>query len=270
MPSPASGRPMIELKNLTLSYGKYDIIREADLTIQHGETCIILGPSGVGKSTILKAILGLLKPAQGEIYIEGELMTGHKEKDLARFRQRMSMVFQHGALFDAMTVGQNVSFRMRELKLASAQKIQARIEEVLNFVGLTGARDLKPAQLSGGMKKRVAIARGLAPDPEIFLFDEPTVGLDPVNLYNIEQLILKLKARKNTTMVIVTHDIESAVLLADTVVMLHEGRFIFKGSPAELQQSTDERIRTFLNPAAAAPDKINQPGQRRNLWNLWK
>ncbi len=251
VPSSSIEEPMIELKKLTLRYGAQVIIQEANLTILRGETCVILGPSGVGKSTILRAILGLLIPAEGEVYIEGERMTGCKEKDLARFRRRMSMVFQHGALFDAMTVGQNVSFRMRELKLAHSEKIQQRIAEVLRFVGLEGTQDLKPAQLSGGMKKRVAIARALAPDPEIFLFDEPTVGLDPVNFYNIEQLLLKLKTRINATLVIVTHDIESAFLLADTVVMLHQGRFIFKGSPSALKQSGDERIRMFLNPASA-------------------
>ena len=162
----------------------------------------------------------------------------------------MAMVFQHGALFDSMTVGENVSYRLREHELMDEASISKRVGEVLQFVGLEGAVKLKPAQLSGGMKKRVAIARALAPHPEIFLFDEPTVGLDPVNAFNIEQLIFKLKQKK-VSIIIVTHDVGSAFRLADRIVMLHGGKFIFEGTPAELKQTTDERIKSFLDPAHA-------------------
>jgi len=172
---------IIELKNVTLSYGEFDIVQHVDMVVHRGETKIILGASGVGKSTILKAILGLIAPMDGEIRIHNENITHYVERDLVRIRSRMAMVFQQGALFDSMTVGENVSFRLRELELLEIDKIEARVDEVLQFVGLLGAKKLKPAQLSGGMKKRVAIARALAPDPEVFLFDEPTVGLDPIN-----------------------------------------------------------------------------------------
>ena len=243
--------PIIKLQGVTLNYGGGDVVSQVDLNVLPGETKVILGPSGVGKSTILKAILGLLRPTAGEIVIHGEDISRLPERDLVRVRARMAMVFQHGALFDSMTVGDNVSFRLREHGLAAPEAIESRVHEVLQFVGLHGAKKLKPAQLSGGMKKRVAIARALAPNPEIFLFDEPTVGLDPVNLFNIEQLILKLKETKRATIMIVTHDVESAMLLADSIVMLHDGKFIFEGSPAELKVSKDKRIRAFLDPSTA-------------------
>lgn len=250
-PKPSFGDAVIELKGVTLFYGADDVVRHVDLTVRRGEVKIILGPSGVGKSTILKAILGILKPKSGRILLHGKEISRLSEADLVHVRKRMAMVFQNGALFDSMTVGDNVSYRMREHNMARSETIDQRVHEVLKFVGLHGARKLKPSQLSGGMKKRVAIARALAPSPEIILFDEPTVGLDPINHYNIEQLILKLKERK-TTMIIVTHDVESAFYLGDTIVMIHEGRFIFEGTPDELKASRDKRIVSFLDPAQAA------------------
>src|SRR3989338_6844751 len=240
--------PLIELRGVTLYYGGNDVVRDIDLVVRAGETKVILGPSGVGKSTILKAILGLLKPKSGEIRIHAKTLSNLSGPELIQVRLRMAMVFQQGALFDSMTVGENVSYRLREHQMLPETGIQTRVTDVLKFVGLEGAMKLKPAQLSGGMKKRVAIARALAPAPDIFLFDEPTVGLDPINTFNIEQLILKLKAQK-FTIVIVTHDIESASRLADSIVMLHAGKFIFEGTPEELQKNNDPRIRAFLDPA---------------------
>lgn len=241
--------PLIELRGVTLHYGGDDVVKNVDLKVKAGETKIILGPSGVGKSTILKAALGLLRPKSGKIFIHGQEISELKESELVKIRLRMAMVFQHGALFDSMTVGDNVSYRLREFDLLPYPEIEKRVTDVLQFVGLSGSRKLRPAQLSGGMKKRVAIARALAPDPELFLFDEPTVGLDPVNLFNTEQLILKLKENPKRSMIVVTHDIQSATRLADSIVMLHEGKFIFEGTPAELLRSTDERIQAFLDPA---------------------
>lgn len=243
--------PVIQFKQVTLNYGGADdVVRKVDLEVYPGESKVILGPSGVGKSTILKGILGLLKPKAGEIFVHGKEISKLNEHELVKTRLKMAMVFQQGALFDSMTVSDNVSYRLREHELMDERAISNRIVEVLQFVGLEGALKLKPAQLSGGMKKRVAIARALASEPEIFLFDEPTVGLDPINHYNVEQLILKLKKR-NFSMVIVTHDVESALRLADTVLMLHNGQFIFSGSPEELKKNTDKRIKAFLDPAAA-------------------
>ena len=241
--------PVIELRDVTLDYGAEEVVKNVDLKVRTGETKIILGPSGVGKSTILKAILGLLKPKTGEVYLYGMGISRLPEKELVKIRLRMAMVFQHSALFDSMTVGDNVSYRLREHALADEETTAKRVQEVLKFVGLEGAVKLKPAQLSGGMKKRVAIARALAPEPSIFLFDEPTTGLDPVNLFNIEQLILKLKKMNHTSIVIVTHDVGSASLLADSVVILHEGKFIFEGTPEELKRNTDARVQGFLDPA---------------------
>lgn len=241
--------PVIQLKGVTLDYGGDEVVRQVDLNIRRGETKVILGPSGVGKSTILKAVLGLLKPKTGEIYIQGKAISRLPERELVKIRLGMAMVFQHGALFDSMNVGDNVSFRLREHALADEEKSELRVQEVLAFVGLQGTTKLRPSQLSGGMKKRVAIARALAPDPEIFLFDEPTTGLDPINLFNIEQLILKLKKKPGTTLVIVTHDVGSASRLADSVVILHEGKFIFEGTPEALKQNDDKRVQAFLDPA---------------------
>ena len=240
--------PIIRLNQITLQYGSNEVVRGVNLSVQSGETKVILGPSGVGKSTILKAILGLLKPRSGEIYFQGVEISKLSEAKLVQVRLLMAMVFQNGALFDSMTIGENVSYRLREHALISPKAIEERIQAVLKFVGLEGALKLRPAQLSGGMKKRVAIARALAPHPQIFLFDEPTVGLDPINLFNVEQLILKLKERR-MTIVIVTHDVGSAFRLADSIVMLHEGKFIFEGTPEELKQNTDNRVRAFLDPA---------------------
>jgi len=220
-----------------------------DLEVRQGETKVILGPSGVGKSTILKAILGLLKPRSGEVYFHGREISELPEHELVKIRLRMAMVFQQSALFDSMTVAENVSYRLREHGLMAAEKIGERVDEVLRFVGLRGAAKLWPAQLSGGMKKRVAIARALASDPEIFLFDEPTVGLDPINAFNIEQLILRLKKKGDVSLLIVTHDVASASRLADSMVMLHEGKFIFEGTPQALKEHPDVRIREFLDPA---------------------
>jgi len=242
--------PIIRLKHLSLSYGGDEVVRNVNLNVAKGETKVILGPSGVGKSTILKAILGLIKPKSGELYVAGDEISKLSERALVRIRLKMAMVFQQSALFDSMTVGENVSYRLRELGLARFDAIRDRIHEVLKFVGLHHAVGLRPAELSGGMKKRVAIARALAPDPEIFLFDEPTTGLDPINLFNIEQLILKLKKNWGKTILIVTHDVGSAMRLADSIVMLHEGKFIFEGDPEALRKQNDRRILAFLDPAS--------------------
>lgn len=254
-----TGEPIIRLQGVTLHYGGDEVVHEVDLEVKRGETKVILGPSGVGKTTILRAILGLLRPETGEVYIKQTAISRLSESELVKIRLLMAMVFQGGALFDSMNVGDNVSFRLREHGLAASGEIEKRIREVLQFVGLEGARKLRPAELSGGMKKRVAIARALAPRPEVFLFDEPTVGLDPSNAFNVEQLILRLKEKRNVTIVIVTHDVASAVRLADSVVMLHEGRFIFEGTPEELKATGDERVRAFLDPRgrSAWHDMIN-------------
>ncbi len=238
----------VEMENVTLSYGGDDVLREVTLKIKPGETKVILGPSGVGKSTILKAILGILKPKTGRVRIFGEDITDLSEQQLVRVRRRVAMVFQGGALFDSMSVGENVSFRLREFNMGTPSEIDERVNEVLDFVGLKNAKKLNPAQLSGGMKKRVAIARGLAPNPEIFLFDEPTAGLDPLNTYNIEQLVMRLKKTGKASIVIVTHDVKSALLVADSIVMVHEGKFIFEGTPKDIQHEKDKRIRLFLDP----------------------
>ena len=251
-----SEAPVIELRGVTLDYGMQEVVQQVDLKVRRGESKVILGPSGVGKSTILRAALGLMKPKAGEVYLHGMGISKLPGKELVKIRLRMAMVFQHSALFDSMSVGDNVSYRLREHAMADEETMEKRVREVLRFVGLEGAVKLKPSQLSGGMRKRVAIARALAPEPGIFLFDEPTTGLDPINHYNTEQLIIKLRKKTHTTLVIVTHDVESACRLADTIVVLHQGKFIFEGTPEELKQNPDPRVQEFLDPARGYHESI--------------
>lgn len=243
----------VRLRDVTLHYGGDIVVRDVNLDVGQGETKIILGPSGVGKTTILRAILGLLSPETGQVYIDDQEITHLPEKELVKVRLRMAMVFQGGALFDSMTVGENTSFRLREHGLAAPEEIEARVEEALSFVGLSGAVKLKPAQLSGGMKKRAAIARALAARPEIILFDEPTTGLDPVNSHNIESLIRRMKQSRKVSIVIVTHDVGSALRLGDSIAMLHEGKFIFEGTPKELKESQEPVVRAFREPENTIP-----------------
>ena len=241
---------MIEIKDLCKSFGNNIVLNNLTLSIKDGETKVVIGRSGVGKSVFLKNIIGIIRPDSGSIRINGQEVVNLPEREYNKLRMKIGMVFQGGALFDSMTVGENVSFRLREHGLAPPGEIEERVQSALQFVGLSGARKLKPAQLSGGMKKRVAIARALAAKPEVILFDEPTTGLDPINSYNMEQLILKLKESRQVTIVIVTHDVGSALRLADSVAMLHEGKFIFEGSPGELQQSSEPVVRAFREPGS--------------------
>ena len=248
---------IIELRNVTLDYGSLNVVQDVNLRVKRGETKVILGPSGVGKSTILKAILGLLKPSSGQIFVHDWEISTLSETQMVPARLNMAMVFQNGALFDSMTVFDNVSYRLREFSMGGASEIRDRVFEALDFVGLKGAIKLYPAQLSGGMRKRVAIARALASNPDIFLFDEPTVGLDPVNYYNVEKLIARLKKKVHRSIIIVTHHVTSAMRLADSIVMLYNQQFIFEGTPEDLRNIEDPRVKTFLHPSSQSPIQEN-------------
>ncbi len=239
---------MIELKKVSLSFGKKIVLDQVDFLIHQGETKVILGPSGTGKSTILKIILGLIRPDAGKVYFDGKSLSNLSEKEISVLRSKLAMVFQNGGLFDSLNVAQNVSYRCRRCYDLTLEEIKNRIKKELCYVGLAGTEKLMPAQLSGGMRKRVGIARALCSQSEIILFDEPTVGLDPGNTYNIQQILTKLKKDRTVTMVIVTHDIHSALDIADDVVILKEGKFIFQGAPNVLKASRDCEVREFLNP----------------------
>ncbi len=235
------------MDKVSYTVGGRSILRDFDLRLEQGENRTILGVSGVGKTTILKLILGLLKPSSGAIFIDGIDISGLSEKTLTQTRKKMAIVFQGGALFDSMTVGENVGYRLLEEGELSEAEIEAIVHEKLGFVGLEKAIDLYPAELSGGMKKRAAIARSLAADPEYIFFDEPTTGLDPIGVYNIQQLMIRLQGEGKTTLV-VTHDMNTAFAVSNRFSFIHEARLVFEGSREELQLSAIASVREFFTP----------------------
>lgn len=237
---------IIEIRNLETYYGKRQILKGIDLEVYRGETLVILGRSGCGKSTLLRHMVGLAKPTRGTIRIKGQDITRLDEDGMVTILKKVGMLFQGAALFNSMTVGDNVSLPLREhTKLEeSTIRIMARIK--LDLVGLSGFDNFKPAQLSGGMKKRAGLARAIAMDPEILFCDEPSAGLDPIVAMGIDQLILKLNHAFKMTIVVVTHELASVFTIADRIAMLHEGQVVFCGTVDELQQSTHPIVQQFL------------------------
>lgn len=237
---------MIEIKNLKKSFGTNRVLRGVNLKIERGKTTVVIGSSGCGKSVLLKNIIGLQKPDEGEVYIDGEEITGMKEKDIFRIRNKFGFLFQGSALFDSMTVAQNIALGLVE----NTNKPQSEIDDIvarnLELVKLPGIQNLKPSELSGGMKKRVALARALACNPEFLLYDEPTTGLDPITSDAIDTLIDDLANKLKVTSIVVTHDIFSVYEVADRVAMMYEGVVHWEGSPKELQSTQDEVVRKFL------------------------
>jgi phospholipid/cholesterol/gamma-HCH transport system ATP-binding protein len=241
---------MIEFKNVSLSIDDRQILKNITMEVLPGNTLVIVGGSGSGKTTILRLILGLIRPDSGQILIDGKDITKIEEKEMAPIRSKMALVFQGSALFDSLSVGENVGYRLWEQGLLDEEAIELKVMESLRFVGLDDIVDHMPAELSGGMKKRVAIARALASHPEVILFDEPTAGLDPVNTYIIKELICRLHTKEHVTQVVVTHDIETAYRVADHLIMIQLGEEVFNGTLEELKASTDNRIQAFLHPEA--------------------
>ena len=237
----------IRMEKVSYSVGGRRILEEFDLRLTPGENRTILGVSGVGKTTILKLILGLLPPDAGRISINGAAIVGLREQELSAIRRCIAIVFQGGALFDSMTVGENVGYRLfEEGKLAEAE-IERTVLEKLGFVGLEHTINLYPSELSGGMKKRVAIARALAADPDYIFFDEPTTGLDPIGVYNIQQLMLRLQQQGKTTLM-VTHDLDTAFAVSSRFSFIHRGRMVFEGNGEELRASSLPEVREFFSP----------------------
>jgi phospholipid/cholesterol/gamma-HCH transport system ATP-binding protein len=244
---------MIQLRGESKRLGSKQVLDELDLEIPAGITMVILGRSGTGKSVLLKHIIGLMKPDEGSIEIEGEDIAHMDEAELNRVRKRFGMLFQGAALFDSLTVGENVALPMREhLKLPEAE-IRRRVAERLSWVGLQGVEDMKPASLSGGMKKRVGLARAVAIDPAYILYDEPTTGLDPIMSDVINELIRSIQKRMGVTSVVVTHDLHSAWKVGDRLALLHEGRVQFTGTPAEAQATNDLLVRQFIEGRSDGP-----------------
>ena len=212
-----------------------------------GETLVIIGGSGSGKSTLLKLLIGLLRPEQGQIFIDGKEISKLKEEELDKVRLNMGMVFQYSALFDSMSVGDNVGFGLQEHSKLSAKEIKEIVEEKLNLVGLSGFANYMPNELSGGMKKRVSLARAIAFEPKILLYDEPSSGLDPVTSAKIDELIVQMQKLLGVTSIVVTHDMKSAFYIADRIAMLYQGEMIAIGTPDEIRNSTDSRVLEFIN-----------------------
>jgi phospholipid/cholesterol/gamma-HCH transport system ATP-binding protein len=238
---------MIEIKNVKKKFGRKEVLKGVTLTINKGETLVIIGKSGCGKSVLLKHIIGLLKPDEGEIYFEGFDIVNMKMKNIYSIRSKFGFLFQGAALFDSMTVAENVGLGLKENTRMSDKEIAEIVAEKLELVGLPGIQKMKPSDLSGGMKKRVSLARSLATNPEYILYDEPTTGLDPVMSDSIDGLIKELADRLKVTSIVVTHDIFSVYSVADKVAMMEDGKIYFHGTPKELVESTDPVIINFLN-----------------------
>jgi phospholipid/cholesterol/gamma-HCH transport system ATP-binding protein len=238
--------PMISVRSLTKKIGDQEILRGIDLDVAVGETLAIIGRSGGGKSVLLKHLIGLMQPNAGEIFIEGQNITGMGERQLAAIRQKVGILFQGAALFDSMTVAENIAFPLREAGERNLKTLRDRVREMLDVVELEGQEEKMPESLSGGMKKRVGLARSIIRRPKCVLYDEPTSGLDPVVSDSINRLIRRLQQRLGMTSVVVTHDMKSAFHVADHIAYLHEGVIYFYGTPWELQQTTDPMIQDFL------------------------
>ena len=237
---------MIKIKELVVSFGGKKVLDHLNLAVEKGESLVVIGPTGCGKSVLLKTVLGLIEPDEGEVLIDGTNITGLEERKLNKFRKRFGVVFQSNALFDSLSVGENVAFYLREHTPLREKEILLKVAELLKMVGLEKIERLKPSQLSGGMKKRVAFARALIGNPEIVLYDEPTTGLDPIMVDTINDLILSLHNRFAVTSITVTHDRESAYKIADRIGMLHQGKIIGLLTPSEIQKTDNPIIKEFL------------------------
>jgi len=239
-------RPAIELRGVFKSFERHTVLQGVDLAVRPGESLTIIGGSGTGKSVLLRLIIGLLKPEAGQILLEGQDIVPLPERELLQVRRKVGMVFQGSALFDSLSVGENVAYALREHTGWEEREIRARVREVLDLVGLGAVEDTDPTELSGGMRKRVAVARAIALPPRILLYDEPTTGLDPSNVEKVNELILDLKGKLGVTSVVVTHDMASALKVSDRLAMLHEGRMAAIGTPEEIHATHHSLIRDFM------------------------
>jgi phospholipid/cholesterol/gamma-HCH transport system ATP-binding protein len=240
------GTPAVELRHVSKAFGDRRVLDDVSLVVPAGRAVCILGRSGTGKSVTLKHIVGLLQPDSGQVLVEGEDITQLRGTDLARVRKRVGLLFQHAALFDSISVGENVAFPLRRHTKKPDAEIRARAQDLLAQVGLEHEYDKMPADLSGGMKKRAGLARALVLDPPIVLADEPSAGLDPVTTAEIDALLLALNQRSKTTLIVVTHNIPSARVLGDELIFLHEGRIIERGDAAALGRSDSPLVREFM------------------------
>ena len=244
---------MIEIRGLEKRFGSKVVLDGLDLTVPRGKNTVVIGGSGTGKSVLIKCVVGLLRADAGEILIGGEDVTKMDERELVRVRRKFGMLFQGSALFDSMNVGENVAFALRRLRLYPERQIRDVVEEKLSMVGLRDIQHLMPAELSGGMKKRVGLARAIASEPEILLYDEPTTGLDPIMADVINDLIISLRELLGVTSISITHDMASAYKIADHIAMLYKGKIVEVGTPEEIRNTRNPVVSQFVEGRAEGP-----------------
>jgi phospholipid/cholesterol/gamma-HCH transport system ATP-binding protein len=246
---------LIEIKNLHKRFGRLIVLDGVNLTIEDGQSLVILGASGSGKSVMLKHIVGLLRPDKGEVWFDGRRIDHLPERHLMPIRRRFGFLFQMGALFDSLTVAENIAFPLVEHTRKPPDEVERIVAEKLRMIGLPDVGPQMPADLSGGQRKRVALARAIALEPQVILYDEPTTGLDPIRADVINELILKLKRQLRVTSIVVTHDMQSAFKVADRIVMLAEGKLIADGTPDDIRNSTNPIVQRFVN-GEASPEEL--------------
>ena len=249
---------VISLRDVRVSYGEREILHGVSFDVMRGETMVILGGSGCGKSTLLRTLVGLEKPSSGEIRLQGKNIAAISAAEMHEIRKKIGMSFQGGALFGSMTVGENVALPLREHTKLEDSTVNVILRLKLEQVGLSGFENYMPSQLSGGMKKRAAVARALAMDPEILFFDEPSAGLDPIIAAGVDQLIVELKKAFQMTIIVVTHELASAFLIADRMVMIDKGNVVAIGPTEEIRTTTQPRVRQFL-------DRVAEPEVSKEL-----
>ncbi len=248
---------MITVEKLHKRFGHLMVLDGLDLEVKTGQSVVVIGQSGCGKSVLLKHCAALLRPDSGKVIVDGHDIFGLSRHGLMAYRQRVGVLFQFGALFDSMTVAENVGFSLKESFGMKPARIKDVVEEKLALVGLPGIGDKMPAEISGGMKKRVALARAIAAQPDILLYDEPTTGLDPITAMVINELIVDVNKKLGVTSIAVTHDMASAFKIADRIVMLYQGKIIYDGSPDEIRATTDPTVRQFINGLSTGPIAVH-------------
>lgn len=251
----ATAEPIISVQGISKSFGTVQALTDVSIEVPRGRTTVVLGPSGCGKSVMLKHIIGLLKPDAGTVSFDGRRIDRLNERDLVDVRTRVGFLFQQGALFDSMTVGQNIAFPLRQHTELPVHERRERVNRMLELVGVPGTADRMPAELSGGQQKRIALARAVVLEPDVVLYDEPTTGLDPIRADVIARLIIRLQSELELTSVVVTHDIPTAFKIADTMVMMQGGKVLLAGDPSMFESSDDEAVRRFLD-GEASPEEL--------------
>ena len=246
MTPPPAPRPMIDVQDLYKSFAGFEVLKGISLKMTEGTTTVVLGGSGSGKTVLMKHIMGLFKPDRGQVFVDGENVSTMGRRELSVFRQRMWMVFQSSALFDSMTVGDNVAFPLREHTHMTEKEIAEKVKDKLAVVDLHDVEHKYPAELSGGMRKRVGLARAIIRDPKIVLYDEPTTGLDPLTTESVDEMILHARERLQVTSVVISHDIGSAFHIADRIAVINQGRIVEEGTPAEVRKTQEPFTRQFL------------------------